>query len=111
MTKINKKFADQWMAHYGDLLGSIPSITYLWECAQEAVLNGDEKEIKRYEKLIYLIHNSVVSPYCKIGKNVKFGYGGIAVVVHKNAVIGNNVAVGQCVTIGGTPGALLHKSL
>ena len=104
MAEINKKFAEKWMAHYGELLGAIPSITCLWECAQEAVLNNDEKKIKNYEKLIYLIHNSVVSPYCKIGKNVKFGYGGIAVVMHKNAVIGDNVAVGQGVTIGGTPG-------
>jgi serine O-acetyltransferase len=37
----------------------------------------------------------------KIGKGTSFAYGGIAVVIHKRAVIGDNVMIGQCVTIGG----------
>lgn len=36
-----------------------------------------------------------------MGKGTKFGYGGIAVVIHARAVIGNNCIIGQCVTIGG----------
>jgi len=35
-----------------------------------------------------------------IGKNTKFGYGGLGVVVHKDAKIGNNCLIGQNVTIG-----------
>lgn len=36
-----------------------------------------------------------------IGKNVKFGYGGLGVVIHGRAVIGNNVLIAQNVTIAG----------
>lgn len=38
-----------------------------------------------------------------LGKNVRLGYGGLAVVIHKNAIIGNNVVIGAGVTLGGTP--------
>ncbi len=42
-------------------------------------------------------------PYSvKIGKGCKFGYGGIALVIHARAVIGCNCTISQCVTIGGT---------
>lgn len=37
-----------------------------------------------------------------IGKNVCLGYGGLGIVIHDRAVIGNNVIIGTCVTIGGT---------
>jgi serine O-acetyltransferase len=36
------------------------------------------------------------------GKNVELGYGGLGVVIHDRAVIGNNVSIGPGVTIGGT---------
>jgi serine O-acetyltransferase len=38
----------------------------------------------------------------KIGKNVVLGYGGLGIVIHERAVIGDNVNIGTCVTIGGT---------
>ncbi len=38
----------------------------------------------------------------KIGKNVSLGYGGLGIVIHERTVIGNNVKIGTCVTIGGT---------
>ena len=38
----------------------------------------------------------------KIGKKVNFGYGGLGIVIHKRAIIGNNVRIGTNVTIGGT---------
>jgi len=37
-----------------------------------------------------------------IGRNVIFGYGGLGVVIHHKAVIGDNVNIGTGVTIGGT---------
>ncbi len=49
----------------------------------------------------YFIFNSSVPYKCKIGKGTLFGYGGIAVVVHERAVIGERCVIGQCVTIGG----------
>lgn len=51
--------------------------------------------------LIFLIYNSKVSYKTSIGKGTKLGYGGIGVVIHQDAVIGENVSIGQQVTIGG----------
>ena len=51
--------------------------------------------------LIFLIYNSKIPYQAKIGKGTKFGYGGIGVVVHSKAVIGDNCSIGQQVTIGG----------
>lgn len=51
--------------------------------------------------LQYLMFNSSVPASCKIGGGTKFGYYGMAVVVHARAVIGRNCVIGTCVTIGG----------
>jgi len=56
---------------------------------------------KIFNILIRLIHNSAIYSETKIGKGTQFGYGGIGVVVHKNAVIGTNCVIGTNVTIGG----------
>lgn len=55
-------------------------------------------------KLQYLFFNCSVPASCKIGKGTKFGYGGIAVVMHARTVIGTNCMIGQGVTIGGKSG-------
>lgn len=56
-------------------------------------------------KIIYyiqfLIFNSSVPYKCKIGKNTKFAYGGIGVVIHERSEIGENCIIGQGITIGG----------
>lgn len=51
--------------------------------------------------LIFLIYNSKIPYQAKIGKGTTFGYGGIGVVVHSSAVIGDNCLISQHVTIGG----------
>ena len=51
--------------------------------------------------LQYLLFNCSVPASCTIGKGTKFGYYGMAVVVHSRAVIGRNCVIGTCVTIGG----------
>ncbi len=51
--------------------------------------------------LIFLIYNSKIPYQAQIGKGTKFGYGGMGVVVHCKAVIGDNCSIGQQVTIGG----------
>jgi serine O-acetyltransferase len=38
----------------------------------------------------------------KLGKKVTLGYGGLGTVIHDRAEIGDNVSIGNCVTIGGT---------
>lgn len=50
--------------------------------------------------LIYLIFNSVVPYTAEIGKNCRFAYGGMSVVVHSKAKIGEKVIIGQNCTIG-----------
>lgn len=49
----------------------------------------------------YMLFNCAVPPSCEIGRGTKFGYGGIATVVHARARIGCNCIIGTCVTIGG----------
>lgn len=67
--------------------------------------NCYKKKIPLIPKLVYyiqfLLFNSSVSYKCKIGKGTKCGYGGIGVVIHKRAEIGENCIIGQSVTIGG----------
>lgn len=55
-------------------------------------------------RLQYLLFNSSVPGGCELGKRVKFAYGGIGVVIHARAVIGNDCLIGQGVTIGGKSG-------
>ncbi len=55
-------------------------------------------------KLQYLLFNCSVPASCTIGRGTRFGYGGIAVVIHGRAVIGMNCTIGTCVTIGGKSG-------
>lgn len=44
-------------------------------------------------------------PYsAKIGKNVHFGHLGMGIVLHKDAIVGNDVRIDQHVTIGGRVG-------
>lgn len=56
---------------------------------------------KLFQGLIYLLFNSWIPCECEIGKGTKIGYGGIAVVIHKDAKIGKNCIIGTCVTVGG----------
>ncbi|MCF6235457.1 MAG: serine acetyltransferase [Gammaproteobacteria bacterium] len=51
---------------------------------------------------IRLLFGCQIGVETKIGKNVDLGYGGLGVVIHKRAVIGDNVSIGSGVTIGGT---------
>ena len=55
-------------------------------------------------KLQYMLFNCSVPASCEIGGGTKFGYGGIAVVMHARTVIGKNCMIGQGVTIGGKSG-------
>ena len=53
--------------------------------------------------LQFLLFNSSVPPSVEIGKGTKFAYGGIGVVIHARAKIGNNCVVGA--------GSLVLKSI
>ncbi len=51
--------------------------------------------------LQYLVSNSAVPASVQIGKRTKFAYRGIGLVIHKEAVIGDDCMIGQGMTIGG----------
>ena len=51
--------------------------------------------------IIFVLYNSSIPYEAIIGKGTILGYGGIAVVIHKKAIIGENCTISQCVTIGG----------
>lgn len=54
--------------------------------------------------LIFILFNSYIPYTAEIGKGTRFGYGAIGVVVHSQAVIGENCIIGTNVTIGGNTG-------
>ena len=59
---------------------------------------------KVFDVLNYLVHNSYIPSGCTIGKDSIFAYGGISVVIHPGAKIGNHCMICQGVTIGGKSG-------
>ena len=48
--------------------------------------------------------NSYIPYSASIGEGTVFAYGGIGVVIHSNAVVGENCMIGQGITIGGRTG-------
>ncbi|MFN0182309.1 MAG: serine O-acetyltransferase [Aquabacterium sp.] len=58
--------------------------------------------------LIYVINRIVFSvvlpPSVRVGRDVTFGYHGLATVVHARAIIGNRVTIAHGVTVGGRSG-------
>ncbi len=51
--------------------------------------------------IIFLLYNSDIPSSVVIGKNTLFGHSGIGVVIHQDAVIGDDCIIGQGITIGG----------
>lgn len=45
--------------------------------------------------LIFLIYNSKIPYQAHIGKDTKFGYGGVSVIIHSKAWIGDYASIGQ----------------
>lgn len=59
---------------------------------------------KLLQLFIFIVYNSYIPYQSQIGKKTNLGYGGIGVVIHSRAVIGENVMIGPNVTIGGRSG-------
>ena len=59
---------------------------------------------KLIKLLIFLLYNSSIPYQAKIGAGTKFAYGGIGVIIHKKAIIGQNCMIGSNVTVGGRSG-------
>lgn len=54
-----------------------------------------------FTHLIRLLFSASIPASCSIGKNTQIKHGGLGVVIHNNAVIGENCTIYQHVTIGG----------
>jgi serine O-acetyltransferase len=55
-------------------------------------------------KLIFYLHSSALPLEVEIGEGTQLGYGGLGVVIHPQAKIGENCLISQQVTIGGRSG-------
>lgn len=52
--------------------------------------------------LVRLVFACWLPHTARVGKNLVLGYGGLGVVIHSDAVIGDNVHIDQGVTVGGS---------
>lgn len=63
---------------------------------------------KLIKLMIFLIYNSSIPYECKIGKNTRFAYGGIGIIIHKESILKENINIGSNVVLGGKVG---HKGV
>lgn len=80
----------------------IPNAKEIYHRSHEAYLSGDLILAKKLERLNYILHNSSIPYTARIGKNGVFAYGGIGIIVHGSAVLGERCNIGSNVTIGGS---------
>lgn len=93
---------NEWLNTYSELLNpGVPGIYQIYKEARIALELGETDRVRELENLIYFLHNSVVSAKTDIRDNVEFAYGGISLVIHKDATILEGSKIGQGVTIGG----------
>ncbi len=85
----------------GVLDGDIPKAYVIYMQARAAYLKGDLQQANRLKNLNHVLHSSEVPYTAQIGKNTIFAYGGMGVIIHSAAVIGERCNIGSNVTIGG----------
>lgn len=54
-----------------------------------------------FQWILFVLFKAVVPYQTRIGKNCVLSHGGVGVVIHKKAIIGDNVCICHQVTIGG----------
>lgn len=79
----------------------LPNAMMIYRKSSEHFQLGKFDLAEKLVKLNFLLHNSVIPASASIGKGSRFAYGGIGVVIHKNAKIGQRCLIGQGVTVGG----------
>ncbi|MFY0577673.1 serine O-acetyltransferase [Cystobacter fuscus] len=55
-------------------------------------------------KAIHFLHGSYLPPEAEIGEGTQLGYGGMGIVIHKDAKIGRHCLISHQVTVGGRSG-------
>lgn len=96
---------EKWIGRFDTSLDRpVPDAYAIWEKAQQHLADGNFAAAARCQNLNYVLHNSFVPNSLKMGPDVRFGYGGIGLVIHETAEIGRGVAIGANVTLGGKSG-------
>ncbi|PGL38437.1 serine acetyltransferase [Bacillus nitratireducens] len=72
----------------------------LYEISRFCYRNALQVGADFIKKYILFTYNSVIPYTAEIGRGTRLGYGGIGVVIHSQAKIGENCVIGQNVTIG-----------
>lgn len=78
-------------------------ILKIYRKSNKAYKKGNVKIAKIYQKIIRLLFSAEIPCSVEIGNGVDFKHGGLGVVIHENATIGNSTLIFQNVTIGGMP--------
>ena len=81
-----------------------PSAITWYRAARRARALGRPVVPALLRKLTYFLHSSHVPCEAEIGEGTELGYGGIGVVIHRDARIGRHCLVSQQVTVGGRSG-------
>lgn len=55
-------------------------------------------------KAIHFLHGSYLPPEAEIGEGTQLGYGGMGIVIHRDAKIGRHCLISHQVTVGGRSG-------
>lgn len=100
MTNLDRIFS--LLDNSGLLDEDVPNAKEIYYRSREAYINMDVALAKKLERLNYLLHNSSIPYTTKIGKNSIFAYGGIGIILHGSAVLGERCNIGSNVTVGGS---------
>ena len=96
---------ERWIGRFGASLDKpVPDAYAIWKKAQRYLADGNVAAATRCQNLNYVLHNSFVPNALKMGPDVRFGYGGIGLVIHETVEIGRGVTIGANVTLGGKSG-------
>lgn len=77
-------------------------VMYRW--AKRASAQGIPLLPGLLQRAIFYLHHSYLPHQAEIGEGTMLGYGGMGVVIHKDARIGRHCLISQQVTIGGRSG-------
>ena len=77
---------------------------WLYRMARRLRMRGVPVVPDLLRKAIYYLHSSHIPPEADLGEGTMLGYGGIGVVIHKDAKVGRHCLISHEVTIGGRSG-------
>lgn len=78
-----------------------PNAMVLYRIARDAFISKNIDVAEKYFRLNKIVNNCVMPYQAKIGEGTKAAYGGIGILIHRDAQIGNNCSLNQAVAIVG----------